>query len=203
MKETKKIIIAVPCADSSTMKARTAHSIGCTIISAPNLVTDFLLRISCDVVSSRTWLVNEAIKRGATHVLFVDSDMVFPDEALTQLLAHEKEIIGVRYHKREFPLKLLGEPLPGEEESETELYKCKYLGTGLLLIDLSIFKDPKFGVDAEGKKTAWFSFGRDSEGNLALGEDAWFCFVARDAGYDVWCDPVLSKQIRHEGTYLY
>jgi hypothetical protein len=188
--QNKKVIIAVPCADASTMKARTAHSIGCTIISAPNLVTDFLLRISCDVVSSRTWLVNEAIKRGGTHILFVDSDMVFPDEALTQLLAREKEIVGVEYNKREFPIKGVFEPMT--ERSETELYEAKHLGTGLLLIDLSIF---------EKLQGPWFNFGRDSQGSLALGEDVWFCNTARDAGYKVWIDPTIK--VGHCGEYIY
>lgn len=189
MAKEPKIIIAVPCADAATMKARTAHSIGCNIITSASKITDFLLRISCDVVSSRTWLVNEAIKRGGTHILFVDSDMVFPDDTVDKLLAHGKEIVGVEYNKREFPLKGVFEPL---EEKADELYKAKHLGTGLVLIDLSIF---------EKMTGPWFNFGRDSQGNLALGEDVWFCNTARDAGYDVWIDPTIK--IGHCGEYIY
>lgn len=185
-----KVIIAVPCTDSAIMKARTAHSVGIAIIGAAGLVTDFLLRLSCDIVSSRTWLVNEAIKRGATHLLFVDCDMVFPEDTIPRLLAHKKEIVGVEYNKREFPLKGVYEPLG--EKSETELYKAKYIGTGLVLIDLSIF--PKL-------KGPWFNFGRDSQGALVMGEDVWFCNTARDAGFDTWIDPTLK--IAHEGAYLF
>lgn len=198
-KQKPNVIIAVPCADSSIMKVRTAHSIGIAIIGAGGLVSDFLLRMSCDIVSSRTWLVNEAINRGATHILFIDCDMVFPEDTISRLLAHNKKIVGVEYNKREFPLKGVFEPLT--ERSETELYKAKHTGMGVMLIDLSIFKDPKFGVREDGRKNPWFNFGRDSQGALAMGEDVWFSNVARDAGYDTWIDPTLK--IGHEGSYLY
>lgn len=189
-KATPKVIIAVPCADAAYMKARTAHSIGCNIIASNGVVIDYLLRISCDVVSSRTWLVNEAMKLGASHILFVDSDMVFETDALNKLLAHNKEIVGVEYNKREFPLKGVYEPL--EERKDKELYKAKHVGLGLTLIDLGVF------VDLDG---AWFNFGRDSQGALALGEDVWFCNTARDAGHDVWIDPTIK--VHHAGEYLY
>ena len=194
-----KVVIAMPCADSAAMKALTAHAVGCTIIESKELVTDFLIRISCDIVSNRTWLVNEAIKNGGTHILFVDADMYFPMTTLKQLLSHGKEIVGVEYNKRQFPLTGVYEPL--DEKSETELYKAKHVGTGFLLIDLSIFE--KLGIPKEegGRRTPWFSFGRDSQGALAMGEDVWFCNVARDAGYDVWIDPTIK--IGHLGEYCY
>lgn len=189
-KPTPQVIIAVPCADSAAMKARTAASIAHVIIGAKGKVIDMLLRISCDIVSSRTWLVLEAIKRGATHILFVDSDMVFVEDTLDRLLAHGKPIVGVQYNKREFPLKGVYEPL--DEPSETELYRAKHVGTGMLLIDLTVF--PKL----EGP---WFNFGRDSQGSLALGEDVWFCRTAQDAGFDVWIDPTIK--VGHAGEYVY
>ena len=189
MASKTKVIIALPCTDSAVMRAHTAHSIGCAIIGSEGVVIDFLLRLSCDIVSSRTWLVNEAIKKGATHILFIDSDMLFPENTLRQLLSHKKEIVGVEYNKREFPLKGVYEPL---EEKTNKLYKAKHVGTGLLLIDLSVFSK---------LKGAWFNFGRDSQGALALGEDVWFCNTARDAGYDVWIDPTIK--VGHIGQYFY
>lgn len=194
MANKEKIIIGVPVSDTDAMRALTAQAIGGCIIGAGGLVIDMILRRSCDIVSNRTWLVNEAIKNGGTHILFVDSDMIFPDDTIKRLLAHKKEIIGVKYKKREFPVKWLYEPLG--EESETEIFKVKYAGLGLMLIDLSIFKSTFRPL-----KGAWFNFGRDSQGALALGEDVWFCNTARDAGYDVWVDP--SIPVRHIGEYLY
>ncbi len=197
--KTAKVVIAVPCADAAYMKARTTASIAHNIIAAEGKVIDMLLRISCDIVSSRTWLVLEAIKNGATHILFVDSDMVFPEDTLNRLLAHKKYIIGCEYNKREFPLKGVYEPL--EERSETELYKAKHVGTGMLLIDLTVFANIGRPSEENPKGMPWFNFGRDSQGQLALGEDVWFCNVAQDYGYDIWVDP--SIKIGHAGEYVF
>lgn len=179
------------------MNALTAQAIGASIISAEGKVIDFILRQSCDIVSNRTYLVNAAIEAGGTHILFVDCDMLFPHDIINTLLAHKKEIVGCDYNARTFPLKKVSEPFT--ERSETELYKAKHNGLGLTLIDLSIFKDPKFGIGVDGKRSAWFNFGRDSQGSLAMGEDAWFSAVARDAGFDTWIDPI--PKIYHLGIY--
>lgn len=189
-KKQTKVVIGVPVSDTDAMRALTAQAIGGAIIGAEGLVMDMVLRRSCDIVSNRTFLVNAAIKAGATHLLFVDADMIFPYDIIPRLLAHHKEIVGVKYKKREFPVKWLYEPLDGE--SETEIFKVKHTGTGVMLIELEVFKH----LDG-----AWFNFGRDSQGALALGEDVWFCNTARDAGYDVWVDPTL--QIGHIGEYIY
>src|SRR3990167_9013525 len=99
-----KIFIGVPVSDSAAMNAYTAHSIGAAIIGAGGLVSDFILRQSCDIVSNRTYLVNAALKTDATHILFIDCDMTFPHDIIQTLLAHNKEIVGVEYNKRKFPL---------------------------------------------------------------------------------------------------
>lgn len=197
--KTIKVVIAVPSSDASGMNVLTAQCVGAAIIEAKGKVVDFIVRRSCDIVSNRTWLVNKAIEAGGTHILFVDCDMLFPSGAIDRMLAHNKEIVGVEYAARTFPLKGVFEPL--EERKKDEIYKAKFTGMGLMLIDLSIFKDPKFGVDKSGKRTPWFSFGRDSQGNLAMGEDAWFSFMARDSGYDTWIDPTML--IYHLGEYGY
>jgi len=194
-----KIVVAVPSSDAGGMNVLTAQCIGAAIIEAGGLVIDYIVRRSCDIVSNRTWLVNEAMRVGGTHILFVDCDMLFPPSVIKTMLAHGKEIVGVEYPGRTFPIKGVFEPLT--ERSETELYKAKYTGMGLMLIDLSIFSDPKFGIGVDGKKSPWFSFGRDSQGNLVMGEDAWFSNVARDAGYDTWLDPTI--QMYHLGEYGY
>ena len=193
----QNIIIGVPVADTDAMRALTAQSIGGAIIGAKGLVTDMILRRSCDIVSNRTWLVNEAIKNGGTHLLFVDSDMIFPDTTIPRLLAHNKEIVGVKYQKREFPVEWLYEALDGETD---ELFKVKHVGTGLMLIDLSIFKE-EWTDPQNGKKVPWFNFGRDSQGNLSMGEDIWFCMAAQDMGHEVWVDG--SIKVGHIGEYIW
>lgn len=196
-----KVVIAVPSSDASGMNVLTAQCISSAIIKAEGLVSDMVVRRSCDIVSNRTWLVNEAIRVGGTHILFVDCDMLFPPDVIKTMLAHEKEIVGVEYPARMFPIKNLCEPLT--ERNPKELYKAKFTGMGLMLIDLKIFSDPKFGFDKDGKQSPWFAMGRDSQGNLAIGEDGWFSFVAADAGYPTWIVPTSQLRIYHLGEYGY
>lgn len=188
----------MPCTD--IVRARTAHAIGCLIIGSKGVVVDFLLRQSCEIASARTWLVQQALEKGATHLLFVDSDICpFGEDTILKMVALKKPIVAAEYNMRKFPLEPVFKPLEGR--SETEPYKARYAGTGLMLIDLAMFKDPKFGVRENGEKVPWFSFGRDSQGALALGEDAWFCSMAREFGYDTWIDPTIK--VAHVGEYLY
>ena len=197
-KQETKVIIGVPVSDTDAMRALTAQSIGGAIIGAGGLVIDMILRRSCDIVSNRTWLVNEAIKNGGTHILFVDSDMIFPDDTIPRLLAHKKEIVGCQYNKREFPLVKVSKPLT--KESETELYEATHNGLGLTLIDLSIFKE-QWTDPRNGKKVPWFLFGRDSQGALVMGEDVFFSMAARDMGFETWIDPTI--RCLHVGEYLF
>jgi len=207
-KNKPKVIIGMPATD--IVRARTAHAIGCAVIASEGLVVDFLLKQSCEIASARTWLVQEAIKQGATHLLFWDSDIcpvnTQPGERfnfIEKLLAHKKPIVGVQYNKRKFPL----EPVYishhkewQDKVSSTALFEAQFAGTGLMLIDLSIFE--KEWIDPRtGRKAPWFAFGRDSQGALALGEDAWFCHTARDNGFETWIDPTIK--VLHVGEYLY
>lgn len=192
-----KVIIGMPAQDF--VEALTLSSIANTIIASKECeVIDFVLRQSCEIASARTYLVNEALKRGGDYLLFVDSDIAFPEDALDKLISHKKDIVCGRYHMRKFPLEWVHKPVEGGEESETELFEAKYAGTGFMLIDLSIFKEE---WQKDGKKQPWFAFGRDSQGALALGEDAWFCFSARDMGFSTWIDPTIK--VAHLGTYMY
>lgn len=180
-------------ASEDIMHVSTAQSIACAIIATPQIV-DFLVYKGCDIASARTALIKKALEKEMTHLCFVDSDTFFQPDAITKLLSHKKEIVGVEYHKRKFPLEKVTQPLT--EESKTELYQARAAGCGLLLIDLSIFtnKDKPMG-------TPWFSFGRDKEGKLVTGEDVWFISTARDANYDTWIDPTIL--VKHIGEFLY
>lgn len=191
-KENIKVVVGLPATE--TMKAKTAHAIGALLLHSADKVIDFLLIQSCDIASSRMWLAKQAVEKGATHLLFIDSDMLFPSDALDQLLARDKDIIGVEYHKRKFPLETVTAYMPEIEKSETEPFKVGVSGTGFMLIKTDVFKNPKLDPN-------WFSFGRNAEGKNVIGEDGWFCNQARSIGYDIFVDPVVLMQ--HLGEYGY
>lgn len=192
-------MLAVPC--QSTVLAKTAFSLVHSVINVPFEV-DFVLRIGCDIIGSRVWLVRNAIKHKATHILFVDHDMYFPPGTIQRLVAADKDIIGGAYNFRQLPLRSTAIPIGSElKDGEyridpatlpKEIFKCIALGTGLLLIKLSVFEEiPE----------PWFQFGRGKDGELVQGEDTFFCVQARKAGFDVWADPTLG--VKHCGEYMY
>lgn len=192
--ENKPIRVVVALPTTEMMKAKTAHAIGAMLLHSADKVIDFLLIQSCDIASSRMWLARQALEKDATHLLFIDSDMLFPSDALEQLLSHDKDIIGVEYNKRKFPLETVTAYLPDEKKSKTKPFKVGIAGTGLMLIKTDVFKNPQMDKN-------WFSFGRNAEGKNVIGEDGWFCNTARDAGYDIYVDPVVK--VLHLGEYGY
>ena len=185
----KKPDVAIGIACQEFMHSRTAASISFNIINS-GVVSDVYMRQGSDITSARTWIVQKALDEGKTHLLFVDSDMVFPPDTLQRLLDHKKAIVGTEYFMRKFPKTPTFKPL--DPEKAVGMYKADYCGTGLLLIDLKIF---------ESMTKPWFLFGRGSDGQPVIGEDAWFCKTARDNGHDVWIDAQVP--VGHLGYFQF
>src|SRR3990167_4670327 len=185
----QKIMVAMPCGND-TIKVKTAFSL-INALKALTVDYDILIRMGCDIIGARTGLVNESIKRGATHIMFIDHDMFFPPDAIQKLVVQDKDIIGTAYNFRRFPLQSIAIPLSDITPTH-ETFRCQALGTGFLLIKLSVF---------EKIPVPWFNFGRDENAELVYGEDTYFCQQAIKAGLDVWADPNLG--VKHIGEFNY
>jgi GT2 family glycosyltransferase len=149
-------------------------------------------------------LVRDAKEINATHLLNIDSDMIFPPDALQKLLKADKDIVGVNYRQRgnhqdqDFTVSTI--KFPNEDNTgyrevrvndfPTELFECAAVGLGLTLIKMEVFDKLPF---------PWFRTTENKE--LHSTEDIVFCKDAREAGFEVWCDPTI--QMKHIGHYLY
>ncbi len=178
-----KIIIGLPVGE--VLQAKTAFSL-VHLARSLGMDFDFIMTRSCDIIGNRVQLVKMAQERKATHLLFVDHDMFFPCEKvnpLKQLIAHDKDIIGAWYNFRTMPIRPVGVVLEPFKDDETpkEIFKCNVVGTGFMLIKMSVF---------DKISEPWFQFGRRADGTLAYGEDAYFCQQAMKAGLDVWLSTV-------------
>jgi hypothetical protein len=127
----------------------------------------------------------------ATHILWVDSDMDFPQDSLHRLLAHDLEIVGCNYPRR----------MPPHFSSATDLDKKPFhpscvglsqagvIGFGLLLMRTTVFERqydmPLFAH-------------HDDEGYCT--EDVTFCKKVRAQGHEIWIDHDLSREVRHIGS---
>jgi hypothetical protein len=140
-------------------------------------------------------LAARAIKSGATHLLFIDDDMVFPEDTAVRLLKHGKDIMGLKYHPRQVShnhIEGMFKIAVAEKELPNEIFKCEGVGAGVLLINLEVFKHI-------GRP--WFDWVVYDTGMVKQGEDFYFCEKARKAGYEIWADPVLK--IGHIGDFVY
>lgn len=147
------------------------------------------------IALNRNISVDFAQKRNADWILFLDSDMTFPASTLKQLLAHDKYIVGATYCKRAAPFETLGAPINEQERNKKSgLVEMSCMPTGCLLIRTSVFD--KF-------KKPYFRCKYDEEKEMMKGEDYFFCEVAKNLGYQIWCDLDLSKEIGHIGQQVF
>lgn len=141
------------------------------------------------VMVGRNQCVEAARLAKATHLLFLDSDITFPPDTLARLLAHRKDIVGGLYVQRVPPHLPLGVTIEGQHEAVTSgLKEMRQMPTGCLLLNLAIF---------DKLSKPWFN--TKEVGERIMGEDYYFCERAIQAGYQIWCDGNLSREIAHIG----
>ena len=185
-----KICIGVPT--NRSVKAKTAQSLLELVARGGHEFCFVFATEGYTVAENRNYIVVQALNAKCDWLLFVDDDMTFPPDTLERLLAHGKRIIGVASHSRLLPVKYTVELLEGSAELPNELFEARAVGCGVMLVDTSIFRE---------LNRPWFGFKTFDTGQIARGEDAWFCDLARDNGYKVWCDPTIP--IGHIGDYSY
>jgi hypothetical protein len=185
-------------------------TVAIAIPSGDMVHADFAVRLAtmCLNPGARTCIINaksslvalgrnqcaEAAKlAGATHMLFLDSDMVFPIDTMARLLKHNKEIVVAVYSQRAAPFHPLGVTYEGEHVHVISgLKRMRIIPTGCLMIRMSVFdKLPK----------PWFT--TKIEGEKIMGEDYYFCEQAQKAGFAIWCDGDLSREVGHIGQRVY
>ncbi|HJZ05836.1 MAG TPA: hypothetical protein VJ327_08345 [Patescibacteria group bacterium] len=146
-------------------------------------------------------IIKAALAAKATHVLFIDSDQTFPQDIAHRLLAHKKQVVGCNIATKKLPsgptarlaaASTEGTPLYTTVES-TGLAQVWRLGTGVLLLDMDIFKKP-------GMIAPWFTPYWSSALDAYTGEDWAFCEKLEKNGINIWVDQDLSKEIGHIGS---
>lgn len=192
--------IGVGIPNTGTVKTNTMWSI-ISLIYRTRHNLHLIGREGCYVQLNRWQIVKQAMLEGCDKLLFVDADMQFDGDALNRLLAHNKPIVGANYYTRTFPLvstvKVPGTTGPTGETGSTaviphELFECFAVGTGLMLVDMAVFR---------ALPQPWFAVTHLPDGSLEYGEDVWFCRQARKHGFSVWCDPTFD--VSHIGDFRY
>ena len=191
-----RLVIAMPCYDTVARETALSLSMLCFRLGQqpPEGLEWFGIdwRSSSNLPESRHVLAVRALeKHRATHILWVDSDMAFPKDALHRLLAHDRDIVGCNYPRRMPPhissaTDISGQPV---KHSASGLESVSVIGFGVLLTRASVF--------TREYEMPLFSH-HDEQGYCT--EDVTFCKKVRASGLEIWVDHDLSREVRHVGS---
>lgn len=146
----------------------------------------------------RTDLVKHAAAKQARWILWLDSDMHFPDTVFDRMLAWNKTIVACTYSTRMKPQQSVAftnsEDLTERLTADQGLHPVWAVGMGCMLTKTEIFSQiPQ----------PWFSHQWHENSQSYTGEDLYFCDRAQTHGHGVYVDCDLSKEIAHYGTKAY
>ena len=152
------------------------------------------------IANQRAELSLDAMQENCSHVLFVDSDMRFPQDMIGRLLKHDLDIVATNCARRRMPTGPTAQLYKENGNRElvwtmpdsTGLQEVGSVGMGVMLIKANVFaalSEPWF-------ETPWR---HDKRGYI--GEDVFFCQKAAAAGFKIHIDHDVSKEIGHIGTF--
>ena len=198
-----RIAIAVPCQDE--VKTEFAFSLAAMVNcihgqQIPGLEALAVMNRRTSVLpDSRNALAEMALKQDFTHMLWIDSDMRFPPDMLQRLLARDVPFVGINASMRRPPYRttamLKDRELLVTNKHSTGLEKVERVGMGVVLHEVEVLR--------RIKKPPYFSFGYVKHKRIHRGEDYYFCEKVRRAGYQIYVDQDVSKDVGHIGEFVF
>lgn len=153
-----------------------------------------------NVETLRDNVLMQATIMGASHVLFLDSDMTWPEDVLHKMLRHHSAgMVGGMYFLKAHPYKPVALDRPFIDHADHWMTKYHYadhvveaedlvpvalLGMGCTLVPMRI-------TEAIGKRP-WFENKPDNVGRNSITEDVAFCAKARAVGCPILVDPSVK-----------
>lgn len=141
--------------------------------------------------------VKSALSMNIEYLMFLDSDMVFPSDTLVRLASHGLPVVCCDASTRREPFQNVLMKTDGAKidhsKNNPNLIEVMGASAACMLIRKDVLekiKEPYFHVTFNHK-------------NEYLGEDYYFSNKVRQAGYSIYCDTKLSKQIGHIGNKTY
>ena len=182
-----------------------------TLIAVPALSTvpvDFVISLmglkkpKTKIMFSKTTILaqardnfaNIALLDGYKYILFIDSDMTFPDYAYERLLSHEADIVTglcfarrgyhdpcvykeINYEDESIPV---GQRLVPETDINRDYFEVKACGMAFCLIKTDVLAN--ICATFDGQLFKYIS---------SFGEDLSFCIRALECGYKIYCDATI------------
>lgn len=201
----KKIAICIPSRDTWKADFGVSMTIACLAFAKMTEALDneiINLRF-CHVKSSllpegRNSLVKQALDTNCTHILWLDDDMLLPQECIYQLFKHDLDIVGANCATKvipSLPTARNGADRVFTMANSSGLEQVNRLGTGVLMVKTDVYRAIDF---------PYFACPPDETyGGAPMGEDIYFIKKAQAKGYKVFIDHDISKKVYHIGDYWY
>ena len=185
MKNPVKLMIAVPCMDY--MHSEFVKSLNALAIHLCREGWNFNVEIHSGtlIYLARNQLANKAIQEGYTHLLFLDSDMVFDETIVETLMFSGKDFVCGAFQSRRKPYGscVFKSLVPAERVKDDGMapFLVKGCGMACTMISTEVLKNvrQKFGN----------CFDPAVYEGVTMGEDTAFCWRADKTGTEIWCEP--------------
>lgn len=208
-----KVMIATP-AYSGKVDIPYATSLAGTLsfLQQHKVGVQFLIVSSGSLlVAERNRLVQAFWESDCTHMLCIDGDLGWPPEAVMAMLNSGKEFVAGVYPARGVKNTFLfrqEKSATGTFVVDKHLIKMQYIPAGFMLLARSaiqkmrdfhpdLYFEPK-DKSVDNPSAGYCFFNTEVWDGEFWGEDFVFCRKAREAGVEIWVDPLI--QFDHAGT---
>lgn len=149
---------------------------------------------------ARAWLLDSAVKAGATHILMVDADMTYPPDTAHRLIDGVERCGGFMAANcvtRRPPIRWTAKTFDGAEHDSTHAARIGVRWTSVASVGVAV---AMIRADlVEKLERPAFNFGLTPKG--WVGEDIWFSHRLESAHVARWVDNELSLEVGHVGTH--
>jgi len=135
---------------------------------------------------ARNIIVQAAVSNNEKHLLFIDADMIIPEDAAERLLAHNLPVVGGLYFQKLSPHKPVAYDGWGKEfrpiQQFDNLRQVDSIGMGCTLINCDVLSQMQKHFGDEW----WFEVTR------TMGDDISFCSRCKEIGIPIYLDPSIE-----------
>ncbi len=160
---------------------------------------------SAFLAEGRNVLCKELIEAGVDYVIFLDSDMRFPQTLYDDLMAHKLPVVAANCAKRRRPISATARKENPDDPSKLDavwpdpekregIERVHVVGTAVMCIKTDVFFQLEY---------PWFNTPWNEEDQRFVGEDLYFCAQLKRAGVPLHIDHAISWQVGHIGQYTY
>lgn len=185
MRKPFRLLIAVPCTDymhADFVKSLTELT---NHLQREGINHEVEIANGSLVYIARDRLACKVINEGFTHILFIDSDMLFDKSIVETLCFCGKDFVCGAFQSRRPPYGkcVYGslKPLESVKNWGAEPFRVKGCGMACTMISKEIL--------AEVQNRYKTCFSPEMIDGTKYGEDLAFCWRANECGAEIWCEP--------------